>query len=453
MHTPRFPDLDRRTLLGGSLGLAAVGSLPWLAGCSSTPSTAAVDPGPPQQVGLISADLPRKEVSIDSPMVDEVVAGIASFGIDLHRVTATSTENWTASPLSIAVAAGMLRAGCRGETAEQLDGTLHFPKGDVPEGLPHEALNALTAELVTTVPVKVGEDPVKQGQPGPKPIVGVANALFIDTDFQSFVKDQFLALLAQQYGAGAIGVNFDAPSAVNTINEWVSTQTRDRIKTLFKELDPATVLVLCNAVYLKATWAEQFDEPATKNGNFTSPTGVMQVPLMNNTFDRVPYIETDSYQRVTLAYVGDELSMRIVLPRDTVTDVDALNALLDVAVEPHPAQQSRAVDLTLPKWDAATDIDLRSVLSELGMTDAFDPNLADLSGIADADLYVAKAVHRANVTVDEKGTEAAAVTGFAVEVLSAIIALKMRVDRPFVWAVMHEPTGTPVFVGHVVNPM
>lgn len=453
MNSYKTPSLERRTLLRSSFGLAALGTLPWLSGCSSSPSTVAPIVGPPQEVGLIAADLPRKTVSTDSPMVDEVVAGIAAFGADLHRVTATTDQNWTASPLSIAVASGMLRAGCRGDTALQLDQTLHLPIDDVPEGLPHEALNALTADLVTTGPVKVGEDPVKRGDLGPGPIVGIANGLFIDTDFQDEVRQDFLAILAQQYGAGAIGVDFDAGSAVQTINEWVSAQTRERITELFDSLDPATVMVLCNAVYLKATWREQFEESATEDGDFASPGGTISVPMMRHTFDRAASTKNERFQRITLPYVGDELSMRIVLPAGVVADVEALNALLDHAMQAGLDDRAGGVDLVLPRWDTATDIDLKAALETLGMTDAFDPMTADLSGIADADLFVSKAIHRANVTVDEKGTEAAAVTGFAVEETSAVLGIEMRVDRPFVWAVVHEPTGTPVFVGHVVNPM
>ena len=111
----------------------------------------------------------------------------------------------------------------------------------------------------------------------------------------------------------------------------------------------------------------------------------------------------------------------------------------------------RLVDLTLPRWRAATSLALVPALSGLGMPDAFGAH-ADLAGIAPG-LFVSDAVHRANITVDEKGTEAAAVTGIAIASSGmAGPVVTVRADRPFAWAIVHAPTGTPLFTGHVVDP-
>jgi len=444
-------DVNRRTLLGGSLGLLAVGALPWLSGCQSSSSNIAA-PAHPQELRFLSANVERETAALaDVPNLAEVVSGMAALGTDLHRVTASPESNWTASPLSIAVAFGMLRAGCRGETAEQLDATFGFPTGP-PEGSPHAAFNALTAQLVTTEPVAVASEPIKRGEDAPAPIVAMANGLFLDTNFADRVSDEFLTVLARQYGAETIGVDFQDPSVIATINAWVAEQTRDRIDKLFDQLDEYTQLVLTNAVYLKATWQTEFDEGATEDANFITAAGeTIQTPLMHQLVERVRTTENQDFQRITLPYAGNELTMRVVLPQHTLTNVAALNALISEAVAPDLSDRFGNVDLSLPRWDTASDIPLKSPLIELGITDAFDPDRADLTGIAE-DLYVSQAIHRANVTVDERGTEAAAVTGIGISLESAPIATEMRVDRPFVWAVVHEPTGTPVFVGHVVNP-
>jgi serine protease inhibitor len=111
------------------------------------------------------------------------------------------------------------------------------------------------------------------------------------------------------------------------------------------------------------------------------------------------------------------------------------------------ADVEQEVQLTLPRWDTATDLELLGPLGALGFTD-----FGDLAGIA-AGVFVSQAIHRANITVDEEGSEAAVVTGIAVGTSAHTPPTTiMRVDRPFVWAVVHEPTQTPIFVGHIVDP-
>ena len=173
---------------------------------------------------------------------------------------------------------------------------------------------------------------------------------------------------------------------------------------------------------------------------------------MHQVLEEAPYEQSESWQRVTLPYADGRLSMRIVLPRQAVRAVPALNAMIPVATRARSSDAMAMVDLTLPRWSTGTDLSLVKPLEKLGMTDAFSDLTADLTGIAPG-LYVSDAVHRANITVDEKGTEAAAVTGYAVADSARIgPPMVMRVDRPFVWAVVHEATGTPIFVGHVVDP-
>jgi serpin B len=242
-------------------------------------------------------------------------------------------------------------------------------------------------------------------------------------------------------------VDFSSPTAAQTINSWVAQQTHGRIKQLFDQLDPETLLVLANAVYLKAGWLKQFTPESTTTGTFTTATGSStQAQLMHQTTGAVGYAENDRWQRVTLPYVGGELTMRVVVPRRVARDLPTLTTLLPVATGPGSADALRAVDLTLPRWDTGTDLELLSPLRALGLTD-----LSDLAGIAPAAM-VTQGVHRANITVDEEGSEAAAVTGLAVAVSAVRASVTMRADRPFTWAVVHEPTQTPVFVGHVVDP-
>ena len=433
---PTTPQLSRRDMLT-VLGLLGLGAIPTLAACSRS-----IAPGAAGASGPIKRSrVERVALSpTDVANLPTVVSGIGDLAAHLHAVAASPSANFTVSPLSIAVAFGMLRAGSRGETAKQIDSVFGFPSSNRPEGAPHQALNALTAQLVTP-----SRPPGSQR--GQAPVVSIANGLFVADGFGPSVQRRFLDLLAAQYGAHPDTVDFGSATAAQTINRWVAQQTRGRINKLFDQLDPTTLMVLANAVYLKATWLHQFSADSTTTQPFTTSNGSsVQARLMRQTTDPVRYAANDQWQRITLPYVGDELTMRVVLPRAVARDLPTLSGLLPVATTSVAADTRTSVDLTLPSWDTDTDLELLSPLGVLGLTD-----LRGLSGIATG-VTVTQAQHRATVTVDENGSEAAAVTGIAIEVSALLPSATMRGDRPYVWAVVHEPTQTPVFVGHVVDP-
>lgn len=446
------PMLSRRAVLGGALGLIGASCVPVLSGCAASGPGAVVSPV--GSIGLLSAGVPRQVVALaDAPDLASVVAGMRALGANLHRVDSSAATNWTVSPLSLSVAFGMLRAGARGQTGQQIDAALGYPPARVAEGSPHAALNALTATLVSSGPApSTGPTPSTGDGPPPPPVLAIANGLFLDRGFAAAVRPAYLRLLATQYGAEAMSVRFADRSATATINAWVAAQTRERIKVLFDSLDPATVMVLANAVYLKATWASQFEPSSTVPGPFVRATGgSVQVPLMRQVVTFASYASTALWERVTLRYAGHDLAMRIVLPRGTAADVPSLTSALTTALAPTTDDSLTSVDLTLPRWETSTSLPLIAAMQSLGVTDVFGAG-ADLTGIA-PELFVSDAVHRANITVDELGTEAAAVTGIAIAVSGmAAEPVTMTVDRPFAWAVVHEPTGTPVFAGHVVDP-
>src|ERR1022692_704738 len=168
------PGVSRRAILGGALGALALASLPSLAGCSSAKA-----PRTTSRLQPFAVDLARQEVSLTSVSnLSAVVAGMRTLSAELHRVTATVADNWTVSPLSMAVAFGMLRAGCRGSSAREVDEVFGFPPGPAPQGSPHAALNALTAHLITTGPVATTPGPTPPGKIAPDPIIAIANGLF-----------------------------------------------------------------------------------------------------------------------------------------------------------------------------------------------------------------------------------------------------------------------------------
>ncbi len=304
----------------------------------------------------------------------------------------------------------------------------------------------LSRELVTIdgPPPTPAEDTesTKDAEESKPPLVSIANALFVQNGFP--IKEPYLHTLAAQYGTGMRALDFTSPTAMEQIDTWVREQTADRIKKLFDQLSPRTQLVLANAVYFKGDWKYPFDPQGTTPEPFTRADGsVVQVPTMHAQGEgEYNYAATDDWQAVELPYAGSDLAMWVLVPTGAAGPGELLAPDVLAAVG-HRLAPSR-IDLSLPRWDFGSNINhLLDPLAKLGLTD-----LGNFGGISNAGLLVTNAVHRANITVDEHGTEAAAVTG--IEADSGPIPF--RADRPFAFAIVHGPTNTPLFIGHVADP-
>jgi serine protease inhibitor len=234
-------------------------------------------------------------------------------------------------------------------------------------------------------------------------------------------------------------VDFDSGDAAHAINAWVRRQTAGKIKQAY---DPATrgdLLVLANTVYLHADWASPFTE--TDEEPFHASDGTVDVPTMRLTAD-LPYASGDGWESVDLPYADGDLVMRILLPAAGGDPAELLRPAATAT-----AAQPRRLELHLPKWTFSSKADLR----QLGPPELFGPD-ADLNGIIPG-ATITQAEHQAYIAVDEKGTEAAAATTFAIATSGEVDPpTVVRVDRPFAFAIVHRPTGIPLFVGRVTHP-
>lgn len=412
--------------------LAATVATAVVAGCGSQPQRTSGE----AEVTLVASDRERVSPASDVPTT-EAAQGLLAFGFELIRDNPqlVETGNVVLSPASIGAAFAMARAGARGETAEQIDAVLHFPTHDL-----GGAYNAMTRGWTAS--------PAEKNAPE----LSIANAVFGQLGFP--LDPDYLDALAEDFGAGVRTVDFADGSAAQVINDWVKEQTRDRIKELFDELDPATRLVLANAVYLKATWEHQFLAELTTRQPFHRADGTeVRSETMHTPpeYERFSYAATDEWAAVRMPYVGGELAMWVLLP--SARDGDPV-ALLDPAVlaAAKDTAQSQRVDLSLPKWDFQSTLPLDEALQTLGMTEPFNSE-ADFSGISSATPPIDQVMHRADITVDEKGTEAAAATGIAfAESAPPPADAVMDVDHPFAFVVVHEPTGAPLFEGVMGDP-
>jgi len=211
--------------------------------------------------------------------------------------------------------------------------------------------------------------------------------------------------------------------------------------------------VLANAIYFNAAWEYPFDEESTSNGDFFLVDGArVTVPKMYQT-ESFGYAEGDGWQAVELPYDGRELSMVIVIPEqggfesfENSLDSGLVNSIIeDIACA--------EVELYLPKFSYDSSFGLKEALQTLGMEDAFDPGAADLSGLdGKTDLFIQDVVHKAYVSVDEAGTEAAAATGVIVGLTAMPEITTLDIDSPFIYLIRDIATGTVLFVGRVMNP-
>ena len=271
------------------------------------------------------------------------------------------------------------------------------------------------------------------------------------------LEPSYLDALASRFGAGLRLVDYrrDPEAARNLINAWVKSQTEGRIPRLLAPgiLDTLTRLTLVNAIYLKAPWQVAFDAELTEPSPFTRASGsTVDVPTMAGGLQQLRYAEGSGWKAVELPYAGGSLAMTIVVPDDLAGFVQRLDATQFGQIT--GALATREVELWLPRFAIQAETDLAGTLSTLGMPLAFDPQLADFSGItAEERLYISAVVHQANISVDEKGTEAAAATA-VVMAATAMPAdsVTLRVDRPFLFAVRDLPTGAILFLGQVTDP-
>lgn len=411
-----------------------------LAGCASSTSTGTATNGAVASVR--ASDVAR--ASAGDVSTAALVSGLTAFGHDLSAQAARGHANVAVSPLSVAVAMSLADAGAHGTTAAQIDAALHFPATDR-----DQAMNALILGLSTTDTVPAATSPSASRpatQPPKPPVLAIANGLFARAGLP--IGAPFLHTAAAFYGAGVQTVDFSSARATQQINGWVQRQTAGRIGMLFDSIDPSTQMVLANVVYLKADWQTPFAEDPTAGASFTRADGTaVSVPTMHLT-SSLRYAETADYQAVELPYASGTLAMWVLLPRGDATPSDLLEPTTLDAIRSSAAPTP--LRLALPRWKVATDLNLGAALQNLGVRAAFSPS-ADFSGISPG-LFIGQAVHRTTITVDEWGTEAAAVTGLAFAAGGLATAATMDVNHPFAFAIVQTTTGAPIFEGFVADP-
>ena len=384
----------------------------------------------------------------------ELVDGNSAFAFDLyHALRENSGGNLFYSPYSISLALAMTYAGARGETERQMADTLHLL---LPQERLHPAFNALDIELASRGGGLVGKE--DEGF-----TLNMANAVWGQQDYEFL--EPFLDVLAENYGAGVRPIDFEGSPEESRIriNDWVANRTDDRIEDLIPEkaIKKITVLVLTNAIYFKAAWNYPFETSMGVRPFHLLDGSEIDVPMMGRT-ETYGYVEGDGYQVVDLPYDGLKISMTILLPdagtfREFEQAMDA--ALFSRTLE---SIEHDYVELTMPEFEFESEFRMGETLKTMGMPNAFDRIASDFSGMDGRSclagdvpcLVISEVVHKAFVSVDEEGTEAAAATSVITEkvVEGRSDPIKVMVDRPFIFLIRDRATDAILFVGRVENP-
>lgn len=372
----------------------------------------------------------------DEKTLRTVVAGNSAFALDLYQKLAARGGNVFFSPFSISSAFAMVYAGARGETARQIESALHF----FPDRKFHAAFAHLDA-ILTRIQ--------KQGHVR----IHTANSLW--PDIGEPLLPEYRNLLDRYYGAPATPLDFQhsPDSARKTINQWVSTMTAGNIDNLLPQgsISLSTRLVLANAVYFKGKWIQPFSPSYTHPWVFHRlEQGDSTVEMMFQPKASFKHMTGDTFQAVELPYIGKDISMLVLLPRDTYGLPALERTLTPQGIENIVAAlQSKEILLGLPKFQMNyANHMLVETLAAMSISDVFSPVLANLSGMnGKQTLFLERFVHQAVITLNETGTEAAASSGIGAVTTVGMPPPTFIADHPFLFIVREKGTGSILFMG------
>jgi len=385
--------------------------------------------------GLLATPLASR-AAIAPPV--SLAAPYAQFGFDLLRVVRAEDPkaNVFISPTSLAVALAFAADGARGTTRDQLLHALHATGS----ASAFDAANrALADEIAKTTAVKLT----------------MANALWLQTGFA--VKPQFVSVARSVFGAQASNLDFRTPGAVDAVNAWAKAHTNGLIPKVLDSIDPATVVMIANAIAFDGKWTVPFDKAATKAHAFdVAWSATRSVHMMNNAA-KYAYAESGGLQTIRLPYADKSFAMYVVLPKDAATLDRFIAGLTPARFDALRASLvERKGTIGLPRFHITFNKKLNGELARLGMAQAFQHD-ADFGNIhaAPPALAIDEVRHASYLNVDEAGTQAAAVTTVGMKLLSIRVEeppFSMIVDRPFLVAIRDEKSGQVLFVGTIVDP-
>ena len=367
------------------------------------------------------------------------------FNLNLIKtVNKTNNANYLISPYSIEIALNMLKNGAKDKTYDEI-------------------LNVIGERNINDITIKDR--------------ISVANAAFIKSEYQKYIKESYYNTLKDRYQSEILYDEFKTPKI---INNWVNTKTNGMIKEILNDVNENFVLGLANALAIDVEWDNPFECNQTSSAKFTKiDNKTMQVEMMHNTlkYSGAKYLKSATATGIIIPYKkyasngkedydnGENLEFVAILPNDNVNDyIDSLNnkVLNELYRTAKEVNDEFEIKVSLPRFRYDYELsDFKEVLKKLGIIQAFDPNNANFSNIMDKNsvidnLYVGEAIHKTHIDLNEKGTKAAAITYFGMFKNTSIIMEKENIEiefnRPFIYIIKDSKTNEMLFFGVVYEP-
>ncbi|MBQ8508484.1 MAG: serpin family protein [Clostridia bacterium] len=345
-------------------------------------------------------------------------------------------ENILISPLSAYIALMMCANGAEGDTLAAF-------------GLDEAALDGINADIAALV----GWLADNKGSTD----LTVANSVWVQEGYE--VSPTYLGVLADSFAAEAFSA--DLPSSVGKVNSWIEDKTRGLIKDMLDKIEPDTVMLLINALYMKAMWDHDFDADDTYDQTFTAWDGSFATTeFMHNGTRNEQIIDNDDMVGIVMPYDDEKLAMVAVMPQSEDVHLDELSAMFDITNGGKysfkglaDSAKSERTRLSFPKFTVETSVTLSDVLCGMGLEIAFTDaaDFSKMSASGEPELFIGDVLQNAKIIVDEEGTEAAAATVIMVDATSAFIEEKeprvLEFNRPFIYAVIDQVSGAVLFCG------
>ena len=405
-----------------------------VAGCTSDDATMQEpEPNP------VVSNEDNEYKSIELTRGEQMLANNSNeFAFNLFRKLATEDKSLIVSPISITYALGMLNNGAAGETLAQINKVLGFGETGA------DGINRFCRKMLTEAP---NLDKLTK--------VLIANTIYMNKDY--VLMPEFVSKAKQFYDAEPETRDFHDGQTRNVINKWGSDHTMGMIPEVLKENEfkPDAVSYLLNAIYFKGTWAEKFDEANTKDEEFVTGTGKKQLPIMHQEHE-FNYTEDEYCQALQLPYGNGAYNITLLLPKEGKTVDDLLGTLTAETWEKYRLIGGTAtVDVKLPRFESNSSIDLKDIMTKLGMPNAFDEQLAEFPNFCNVPTYIGLMKQVAKIKLNEEGTEAAAVTVIGMDNAMAEPQepqhVNFHANRPFLYVISEQSTGVIFFIGKYVG--
>ncbi len=415
----------KQGIIAGTLILAFIlSAMVSLSGCGTS-----------VQAADLMAGVKSNAVSTDVDLAGDNAGAVADFAVNLFQNSVAPEGNTLISPLSVLCALAMTANGAKDETLVQMENVF---------GLSIPELNDYLRSYLTNLPT------------GDKYKVSVADSIWFKDDESLAVESDFLQTNADYYGASVYKVAFD-DATLNDINVWVNENTDGMIENILNEIPDEAVMYLINALAFDAEWEDIYREDQVRDGTFTTESGkARDVKMMYNTESR--YLDDGSATGFLKYYADQKYAFAALLPNEGVSVADYVTALSGEGLMSALSNvQGVEVKTAIPRFESEYAVEMSDILKSMGMSDAFDMDLADFTGLGkseDGNIFISRVIHKAYIAVDEKGTKAGAATAVEMSATGAAPSDKIKtvyLDRPFVYMLIDCETNLPIFIGTVMD--